>query len=239
MTIHTVLFDKDGVLVDFHATWAPVTARLLREMAAEAEAEGRGAYETVLDQLAIASGFDLATDCYLPDSPILAGSILDWGPGWAKAVSLRFDEAFLTQMRQRITKLGLESLTPLGAALDVVKTLSDQGFHIGLITNDSEISALAQMKALDLLPIMRFVAASDSGYGRKPAPGQITAYMDQHNEVPASIVLVGDTLHDLEAARAAGIRMIALTPDLEGELAQGACIAISDLRDLGAAIGRL
>jgi len=34
MTIKAVLFDKDGVLVDFNATWCPATVKVIDTLAA-------------------------------------------------------------------------------------------------------------------------------------------------------------------------------------------------------------
>ena len=50
-----------------------------------------------------------------------------------------------------------------------------------------------------------FIAGYDSGHGYKPDPGQLLAFARHVDVDPARIAMVGDSLHDLEAGRAAGM----------------------------------
>ena len=65
--IRGIVFDKDGTLFDFHRTWAAFNARLIADLAG-GDAERAAA-------LAEALGFDLEEPRFLPDSPMIAGTI--------------------------------------------------------------------------------------------------------------------------------------------------------------------
>ena len=49
-----------------------------------------------------------------------------------------------------------------------------------------------------------FIAGYNSGHGLKPGPGMLLAFAEATGIPPASVVMVGDSRHDLEVARNAG-----------------------------------
>jgi len=51
---------------------------------------------------------------------------------------------------------------------------------------------------------LEFVAGYDSGFGAKPDPGPVLAFAQAVGVPPSEIAVVGDTVLDLAAARAAG-----------------------------------
>ena len=72
------------------------------------------------------------------------------------------------------------------------------------MTNDADANTRAQMQRLGLDRLLEFVAAYDSGFGHKPDPDPVLAFAKFASVAPAEIAVVGDTEHDLVAARAAG-----------------------------------
>ena len=75
MTIRAVLFDKDGTLVDFDATWGPAGLAIMRDLA--------GPDEAALARLIAVADYDVASLRFRPASPVIAGSTGDYGPSWA------------------------------------------------------------------------------------------------------------------------------------------------------------
>ncbi len=82
---------------------------------------------------------------------------------------------------------------------------------LGVVTNDSENGARSQTARLGIDHHFDFIVGWDSGHGRKPAPGQITAFLDAWQMAPQEVVLIGDSLHDMHAARAAGVIAVGVT----------------------------
>ena len=66
MDIAGILFDKDGTLFDFGATWNGWAAMVIEELA---EGDPRCA-----QALADAARFDLEAQVFHPDSPVIAGT---------------------------------------------------------------------------------------------------------------------------------------------------------------------
>ncbi|MEY3961435.1 MAG: hypothetical protein RIR14_2089, partial [Pseudomonadota bacterium] len=79
-----------------------------------------------------------------------------------------------------------------------------------------------------------FVAGCDSGWGGKPAPGQLLAFAGRVGVDPVRSVMVGDSLHDLEAGRAAGMRRVAVLTGIAeaAELAPHADVVLPDIGHL-------
>ena len=53
-----------------------------------------------------------------------------------------------------------------------------------------------------------FIAGSDSGYGFKPEIGQLEAFCKSLNLKPSEVAMIGDSTHDLIAAKKAGLYAI-------------------------------
>ena len=102
---------------------------------------------------------------------------------------------------------------PLGPYLD---DLSARGLALGVATNDSEMPARAHLEAAGIAARFDFIAGYDSGHGAKPGPGPLLAFAEAVGRAPGACAMVGDSLHDLMAARAAGMRAVAVLTGIAG-----------------------
>jgi phosphoglycolate phosphatase len=196
VALRAILFDKDGTLIDFDATWGPAAYEVMRVLA--------GGDEAALAELMRVSEYVLEERRFLPTSPLVAGSSAHYGPLWAQALRRPPSADLYREMDELFGRFGLRSLSPIGRPADLAQTLVRRGLRLGIATNDAEASARAQAEALGLTAHLEFIAGYDSGFGGKPHPGMVTAFAAQCAVRPDEVALIGDTLHDLEAARAAG-----------------------------------
>ena len=125
-------------------------------------------------------------------------------------------------------------MVPIGKPLDILSELATRGYRLGIATNDIEAAALQQAELLGLLPHLDFVVGQDSGHGAKPAPGMVTGFARHVGVEPEHVALVGDSTHDLHAARAAGAIGIAVLsgPATRDELTPHADYVIESIADL-------
>jgi phosphoglycolate phosphatase len=227
-SVKGVLFDKDGTLIDFQLTWGPAIHAVIHALA-EGDGEKLRAQAECLH-------FDVETRRFRATSPIIGGATSHYGMAWAQALG-RDDFATL---RAEIDALAaaacLSSLTPVGDPSEVLRALKALGLKVGLATNDAEASARRHLEQLGLTGLMDFVAGYDSGHGAKPAPGMVQAFARAIGAKPAEVALVGDSLHDLDSARAAGAIAVAVLSGIAGrdELAPHADLVIDDIGDLPA-----
>ena len=96
----------------------------------------------------------------------------------------------------------------------MLQRFRDAGLKLGVATNDAEAPARAHLQTARISSAFDFVVGSDSGYGAKPATGQLLAFCDQVGVAPERTAMVGDSTHDLEAGRSAGMRTIAVLTGL-------------------------
>ncbi len=203
--IQAVIFDKDGTLFDFQATWGAWCSGMI-----EVEARGDPALER---QLAEALGYDPASRRFRPDSviaeptEILADRLLPLLPGVMKA-------RLVARMNQRAAGAAQIEAAPLRTLLTSLVT---GGLRLGLATNDVGSSTHAHLHAAGIADLFGFVACLDGGWGAKPEPGQLMAVAQALHVEPAHCVMVGDSLHDLHAAKAAGMRAVAVLTGLASQ----------------------
>ena len=119
---------------------------------------------------------------------------------------------------------------PLGPLLD---RLLAAGLTLGVATNDSEAPARAHLARAGVLDRFAFVAGYDSGHGAKPGPGMLEAFCRTTGLAPRACAMIGDSLHDLESGRAAGMATVGVLTGLAGR-ADLAPLADVVLPDIGA-----
>lgn len=236
MRLRAILFDKDGTLIDFDATWGPAAFAVMRELA-----DGDG---EALRRLMQVSEYVETERRFLPTSPLVAGSSAHYGPLWAQVLGREAGPGFFGLMDDLFRVHGLANLAPIGDPAGVAAALRARGLRLGIATNDAEASARAQAKALGLDAHMSFIAGYDSGHGSKPQPGMVSAFAAAQGLAPREVALVGDSIHDLHAARAAGARAIAVLTGPLGEsahahLAPHADHMLGSIADLAALVDAL
>jgi phosphoglycolate phosphatase len=196
MPIRAILFDKDGTLIDFQRTWGPATHVVLSQLCDGDTA----AYERV----AAVSLFDPASRKLLPGSPVVIETTYGYGKLWAEALGRPLTREFVDEVDGLFFQATLDHLTPMGDVKALLERFAARGLKLGLMTNDADANTRAQLEQLGLLGLLEFIAAYDSGFGHKPDPDPVLAFAKKVGVAPAEIAVVGDTEHDLAAARAAG-----------------------------------
>lgn len=82
-----------------------------------------------------------------------------------------------------------------------------QGHRLALLTNKPEASARALMRYAGLDAWLEDCVFGDGDLARKPDPAGLQWLMARAGAGPADTMMVGDSVMDLEAARAAGTRL--------------------------------
>jgi len=200
--IKAILFDKDGTLLDFDLTWGAAGYSVMKKISRGDDAS--------FDRLVSITHYDIETRRYRATSHMVAGSLDDIGLLWAAALE-REDHATLgNEINELFMAAAPDFLTPIGDPAGVLSTLAGQGYLLGIATNDSEAAAIQQAGIMGITSYLNFIVGYDSGHGRKPDPGMVEAFVRFTGLQPHQVALVGDSVHDLHAARAAGAIAIAV-----------------------------
>ena len=202
--VQGVLFDKDGTLFDFAATWEAWAAAFLLRMAGTPAAA---------HHLGNPIGFDYGTGRFASDSIALAGT-----PGEVARAMLPHTPGYsLSSMLDVLNEEATNA--PQVEAVPLVPFLTDlraRGLALGVATNDAEAPARAHLQAANITHLFDFIAGFDSGFGAKPAAGQLLAFAEAVALQPGAIAMVGDSTHDLIAGRAAGMRCVGVLTGMAG-----------------------
>ncbi len=198
MRVDGIIFDKDGTLFSFHETWSIWALNFLEHLTQG----NRGR----MQQVAGAIGFDLDSKRFAPDSIVVA----DTPDKIARVLQPFFDlelpalEAYLNQQA---------TITPQTHAVALVpffQELKQRDLSIGLATNDVEVAARTHLEHAEIIEYFDYIVGYDSGYGGKPLPGQCQGFLHTTGLSAERVVMVGDSIHDLQAGRAAGMQTIAV-----------------------------
>jgi len=219
-TIQTlaVIFDKDGTLVDFHTTWDESLGRTIDKLLGH-DPQARA-------QVAKGLGFDLGNRTILQDAPFVAES------GYTLS---RIIEPFVDPQLFETTLIaeGEYSARPMPGSHEVIQQLKALGLKLGVATNDAEASAVKQLNGLGWQGLFDTVVGYDSGYTSKPSPKMVLGCCSQLGVAPSQALMVGDTATDMRAAKAAGVKAVAIGSDPAAiSLADHSISQMSDLMDL-------
>ncbi len=222
--IEAVIFDKDGTLFDFRASWGAWTQNLLAELA-------QGPDHAAV--LARVLGFDPARADFAPESPVIAMTT----PEIADLVLPHVPQLSREALNDVMNRLA--AAAPMVPAVDLTAVLGGlraRGLKLGLATNDTEAPARAHLAAAGVIELFDFVAGCDSGWGGKPAPGQLLAFVQACGLSPDRVAMVGDSLHDLDAGGAAGMLRVAVLTGIAtaADLAAHADVLLPDISHLAA-----
>lgn len=198
MQIEALLFDKDGTLFLFEETWAVWANSVLLRLADDDPAHARAIGQKI--------GFDTERRNFQPNSVVIAGTPSEIVKELVRHVSLAPDdlETLLNEEAAATPQVEAVALT------SYLKNLRKRGLKIGVATNDAEMPAKAHLDAANVTGLFDFISGYDSGFGSKPAPGPCLAFSSATGIAPEKIAMVGDSLHDLHAGRAAGMKTIAV-----------------------------
>ena len=194
--IKGILFDKDGTLVDFNATWLGV-ADFMAMDASEGD-------RWKADRLLAAAGFDFATRKFKPDSIFASGTNLDVVELWFPRLSEEEQLLAVARFNEITSVQGSAMAVPLPGIVDTLAALRGKSYRLGVATNDSTSGAERTLATLGVSQLFDAAYGYDAVSNPKPAPHTIHAFAELTGLEPAAIAMVGDNRHDLEMARAGG-----------------------------------
>jgi len=204
MTYRAVLFDLDGTLVDS----APDIAEALNDLLAE---EGRAPYSLAEVKRMVGEGVVRLMEKAFREAEGAADR------------SERFMELY-TPRSARLT-------VPVEGAFAALDHFKELGIPLAVCTNKPDDAAREILASLGLLPYFREIIGGTSGLPRKPDPATLLEAARRLGAEAAQTLMVGDSLPDVAAARAAGMRVVVVDSGY-GEVAVGDLGADSILKSL-------
>lgn len=225
MAMRAILFDKDGTLLNFEATWAPLLKRVALEAA--------GGDELQAARLLDAGGYDHATSRFRSGSVIAAGTSRDVVRLWYPRLFGAAYEAKVEKMDRLFAAHGSTASVAIDGAAAALDLLAARRFVMGVATNDATAAAVASLTATGLIRNLPYVFGYE--VGAKPGPDMVHAFCAAARLQPADVIVVGDNAHDITMAKVAGAGLaIGVTSgnSAESDLVTIADVVLGSIRDL-------
>jgi pyrophosphatase PpaX len=180
----TVLFDLDGTLID--------------------------SIELILNSARYA--FEKLEREAPPDSEWLAGVGIPLFTMFGRYARDKDDVAVLIGAYREYQLANHDRLTRCyDNVVDTVKTLKARGHEIGIVTSKSEALALRGLAHVGLARYMDTIVGCDGSTRHKPDPEPVHIALSRLACAPSDALFVGDSVHDIIAGNAAGVRTVAAT----------------------------
>ena len=197
MVIKGIIFDKDGTLFDFQSSGGPWFYDFLLHLSKKDRKK--------LCALASILNFDLNEKIFYSNSIFIAGT-MDETVGLIAPLLSHMSKTEIinleTEFQSKLTQVAVKNLH------NILRTLKSRGYSLAVATNDLESSARFQLRKENLLEIFDCVIGADSGYGAKPEASQLIAVCRSLDLQIDQVIMIGDSVGDLIAAKAADIKSI-------------------------------
>lgn len=100
---------------------------------------------------------------------------------------------------------------PYDGVVQVIRRLADAGHAMALVTSKSDWLAERALRLVGLGEAIPVVVGCDSCTRHKPHPEPVERALALLRAAPADAIFVGDSPHDVEAGRAAGVYTVGVT----------------------------
>ena len=230
-TIKGIVFDKDGTLLDFHATWVPRA-----KAAVMAIAKGD---QALAHTMLRATGYDVEQARVIGGSILAAGNNHDIAQVWAPLGNQSVPEVE-QQLNDIFADEQYGASVPVKNLASSLHKLADLGLVLGIATMDSEAGIDATLGNFNCLHLFDYKVGYDSGHGSKPGPGMVLGFCQQTGLKPEQVMVVGDNTHDLHIGKraGAGINVGVLTGTSHtAELEVDADLVLASIADLPGLFG--
>jgi HAD superfamily hydrolase (TIGR01509 family) len=201
-----IVFDKDGVLLDFHHLWSAVThARVAALCAVSGIPELESGLLALLGlsrEGRVAPGGLLAVGSRQDSTLAAATALHQAGLPWYRARTAAF-EAF--EQAEGSVDFA-QSCRPLPGVVDAIERLHAAGFALAIATTDQSEGAWRFLHHAGIADRFCAVVGVDQVARSKPDPAMFQRACALAGVLPARALMVGDVDLDLLMGRAAGAR---------------------------------
>jgi HAD superfamily hydrolase (TIGR01509 family) len=119
-----------------------------------------------------------------------------------------------------------ESARPLPGARDLIRSLAERGYEVWFATSAEPEELRRHMEVLEAEGRVAGVVSSEDAEESKPSPDIFQLTLERADASPEEAVVVGDSVWDLDAARGAGVKAVAVMT--------GGAFSRSELEEAGA-----
>ena len=183
--IDTVLFDMDGVLIDA-TEWH---------------------YDALNEALEI-FGFEIGRDEHLARFNGMTTRKKLEILSLEKGLPRELHEIISEVKQDRTLRIAARKCFPTAAHLILLSTLKNKGMKVGVVTNSIRMTTEFMLQYSGVSKFLDVLVTNEDVENPKPAPDGYVLAMKKLGSNPANTVVVEDGMHGIQAAKAAGARVV-------------------------------
>lgn len=204
MKIKGILFDKDGTLLEFDRTWRPIADQVVEEVAK---------YYNYNDKIALKESIGLYENKIDPAGSLSAGTNKDVALDMFNVLKNEYPklspEEHIIWSTKVFNKVAASlPFYPVEGVLETIKHLKKVGYYVGLSTADSVENAKLFLEKTGLDLYFDYIGADDGIINPKPASDYMKVFCRNHGLEPSDVVVVGDTMADMNFGINSGAGLI-------------------------------
>ena len=215
-SVDGVIFDLDGTLINSKHDYGEMSRRVQKVL------------------------LDIGVESSILEKPGKTWQVTRGGPGALDGLGiLDSDKEMIiqkiTEALNSVEILSLETINVIPNAIETLKYLHNEGYSLGIATRACKEYSEKALKKLNLDSYIDVMSARDEVDYPKPDPRHLFKVLDILSLKPENAVYIGDTVTDLNTARAANVNFIAYlgNPRWATQLKEGGIdFAITDLIEL-------
>lgn len=206
--INTILFDKDGTLIDFPSIWLPWIDDIFNylvnavpncplsriELMTAFGAGEKGDFVDPKGPLAIASIEE--------SKAIIAYKLYENGVPWDSGVFYASESVKSANEKEKST-----SIRPIDGIKEFLEDVKANNVRLGVLTADDTERAWEHLKEVKLADYFEFIIGSDQVTNGKPFPDMAYLAKDRYGISLSGTMLIGDTNADMQLGKNAGVNV--------------------------------
>ncbi|MEM3415094.1 MAG: HAD family hydrolase [Thermoproteota archaeon] len=191
--LKAVIFDLDGTLTNIAFDYKKAKAEVISFLVSSE------VNEKLLDE---------TKSIYINIEAAVSYITKKFGEERAKLIRKKAFEIVDSYERQEIGKTFLNE-----GALSLIQCIKSRGIKVAVCTNNSSYTSLSILKELNLLSLIDAIVTRDDSERLKPYPDPLLIVCNKLNISTSEALFVGDSIVDLLAAKAAGMKFVFLSKE--------------------------
>ena len=207
MNTKAIIFDKDGTLLDFDAFWVTISTAAVKDILKELDCENVSV-EDVLEALGVEEGITnidgvLCSSTYSKIGDNIHFALTKCGYNFnLEHVRIITLDAFARHVDKGIAKGTCDNIR------EVLLKIKEEGIKIFVVTSDRLFTTEKSLKKLGIFDVFDGIYTDDGDVPPKPKPDCIYDICKKFSLTPDEIIMVGDTINDVNFAKNGSVKMI-------------------------------
>lgn len=207
--IKGILFDKDGTLLEFLTLWHGIIGEALEELNLRYSVS-----KETIEKIKRLSGYN--QNNFGKESRIQYLATTQIADLWMEILgeeSKRITYKELIDLFNEKAEADNLEITALKGVKELLEYLKDKNYILGVATADMEQSTRTGLGKAGILHYFDFIGFNEESKNPKPAPDMALHFCRQMNLAAGELLIVGDSVTDMEFASNAGAHFIGIKTD--------------------------